>query len=296
MINAVNGISFGVKKGQTFGLVGESGCGKSTVSKLIARLLPADSGEIFFEGEEISRLKGKLLKNLRRKIQIIFQDPLSSLNPRMSIMEILAEPLIIHNLVKKEKIRDAAAKSLEEVGLDPVYLSRFPHQLSGGQRQRVLIARALSLSPDFIVADEPVSALDVSVQAQILNLFMDLRQERNFSSLFISHDLAVVRYVSSRIGVMYLGNLVETGPAEEVFNNPLHPYTRLLVESAPHIGKRKTATMIQGRIPDPLETPTGCVFKPRCPLAEQICSEIIPPLKNKTAYRKVACHLVSEAN
>jgi oligopeptide transport system ATP-binding protein len=290
-IRAVDDVSFDVKRGEVFGLVGESGCGKTTAGRLIARLLPADAGKVVFEGEDVFSLSGKALRALRRKIQFIFQDPLSSLNPRMSIGEIVSEPMEIHKIFPQKQLKDAVISCLEEVGLNSGFLGRFPHQLSGGQRQRVLIARALSLSPTFVVADEPVSALDVSVQAQVLNLLEEIRSRRGFSSLFISHDLAVVRNLCQRIAVMYMGNIVETGAVEDIFKNPLHPYTRGLLESAPDLGRKSAGRIIPGDIPDPLDPPPGCKFHPRCPEATANCRITTPRLEGKKPGRMVSCIL-----
>ncbi len=290
VIRAVDNVSFHIMKGETFGLVGESGCGKTTMGRIIARLIQPDSGKIIFEGNEIQNIKGESLRKLRRKIQIIFQDPLSSLNPRMSICEIVSEPLRIHNIVPKSKLKEETVKRLEEVGLNSTFLNRFPHQLSGGQRQRVLIARSLSLSPSFIVADEPVSALDVSIQAQIINMLEDLREKIGFSCLFISHDLAVVRNISRRVAVMYFGRIVEIGPTDSIFKKPLHPYTGGLLESVPDVSAKRELGVIPGEPPDPLNIPPGCPFCPRCENSTAICKKSMPPIEEKIEGRFVACH------
>lgn len=289
-IKAVNKVSFDINRGETFGLVGESGCGKTTVGRLITRLVDADEGEIIYRGENILTNKGEELRSFRRDIQMIFQDPLSSLNPRMSIYEIISEPLIIHKIVSRKQMKEKAVSLLKETGLDEGYLNRYPHQLSGGQRQRVLIARALSLSPKFLVADEPVSALDVSVQAQIINLLIELGKKREFTCLFISHDLAVVKMISQRLAVMYLGRIVETGSAGEVFNNPFHPYTKGLVESIPDVYSPSGRKTIQGEAPDPMQIPLGCPFHPRCSYAKDLCLKEPPSLEEKTSGRFAACH------
>lgn len=292
-IRAVDGVSLDVPAGSTLGLVGESGCGKTTAGRIVARLIPADGGEVLFRGRDVLGLSGKALRDLRREIQFIFQDPLSSLNPRMSVGEIVAEPMEIHGTVPRKSLKEAAATCLEEAGLTPGFLDRFPHQLSGGQRQRVVIARALSLKPSLVVADEPVSALDVSVQAQVLNLFLHLRQKRGFSSLFISHDLAVIRNVCRDVAVMYLGRIVESGPVDEVFGSPLHPYTRGLMESAPDPARRHPGSTIPGDLPDPMDTPSGCPYHPRCPRAEDECRMILPSLEEKKPGRSAACHFAA---
>jgi len=289
-IKAVDNVCLDVIKGETFGLVGESGCGKTTMGRIIAGLISPDSGKIIFEGKEIQDVKGESRRTLRRKIQIIFQDPLSSLNPRMSILDIVSEPLRIHNIVPKSKLKEEVIKKLEDVGLNATFLNRFPHQLSGGQRQRVLIARSLSLSPSFIVADEPVSALDVSIQAQIINMLESLREKIGFSCLFISHNLAVVRNISRRVAVMYLGRIVEIGPTGSIYRKPLHPYTKGLLESVPDITGSGKLSIIPGEPPDPLNIPPGCPFHPRCDNSLGICKESKPPLEEKSEGRFVACH------
>ncbi len=291
-IRALDDVSFAVIRGETLGLVGESGCGKTTTGRIIARLIPGDGGKVNFDGGDILNREGKELQALRRRIQFIFQDPHSSLNPRMSIFQTVSEPLKIHRLVPKDQLVDAVDESLEEVGLNSSFMDRYPHQLSGGQRQRVIIARALALKPDFIVADEPVSALDVSVQAQILNLFCRLRRERGFSALFISHDLAVIRTVCQKVAVMYLGNIVETGPAQELFASPLHPYTQGLIKSAPHVGRDFSGSAISGDLPDPVNPPRGCSFHPRCSRAVDRCRVEKPAIEKIAPHRAVACHLV----
>ena len=290
-INAVNKISFFVKPGETLGLVGESGCGKTTTGRIITGLISADGGSVKFRGEEVLGKKGAELRKLRKKIQIVFQDPLSSLNPRMSIFEIVSEPLEVHKIVDKKQLRDKVISCLEEVGLDKSFADRFPHQLSGGQRQRVSIARALSLSPEFLVADEPVSALDVSIQAQIINMLEDLRNKLKFSCLFISHDLAVVKNISQRTAVMYMGKIVEMGITQDLFKDPLHPYTIGLIQSVPDINTPGKYKIIPGDIPDPLNLPPGCPFQPRCPIAKDICKEQPPLPEDKGNGRIVACHL-----
>jgi oligopeptide/dipeptide ABC transporter ATP-binding protein len=290
-IKAVDDLSFSVKRGETFGLVGESSCGKTTTGRIIAGLLPADSGQVIFDGMDFLK-ESSVNPSIRKRVQVIFQDPLSSLNPRMNVFDIVSEPLEVHNTVPRDKRKDEVVRILEEVNLNSTFLERFPHQLSGGQRQRVLTARALILSPDFIIADEPVSALDVSVQAQILNMFIELQKKKGFSSLFISHDLAVIRYICQRTGVMYMGKLIETGPSAELFDNPLHPYTQALKDSSPDIKKREISAIMKGNVPNPLNPPSGCVFHPRCPKATDICEKLAPEFKDIGNGRWVACHLV----
>jgi oligopeptide/dipeptide ABC transporter ATP-binding protein len=291
VIRAVDNISFNVRQGETFGLVGESGCGKTTAGRIIAGLIPADSGKVIFKGEDISTLSPEKTREVRREIQMVFQDPLSSLNPRMTIFETISEPLLVHKVIAGAEFRERASQALEEVNLNTELLDRYPHQLSGGQRQRILIARSLILSPSFIVADEPVSALDVSIQAQILNLLMELQERKNFSCLFVSHDLAVIRYACKRVGVMYFGRIVEIGPAEDLFNEPLHPYTKALKKSSPDIRKMDTGYTISGNIPDPTKPPAGCAFHPRCPDAFDECSRTKPELMQVSPDRQAACHL-----
>jgi oligopeptide/dipeptide ABC transporter ATP-binding protein len=293
-IRAVDDLNFDVKTGETFGLVGESGCGKTTAGRIISGLIPADAGQVIFRGHSIFDLSPDKLREIRREIQMIFQDPLSSLNPRMTIADTVSEPLLVHRSVPKNQFRDRVIQALEEVNLNPELMDRYPHQLSGGQRQRILIARALILSPSFIVADEPVSALDVSIQAQILNLLKDLQTRRNFSCLFISHDLAVIRYICRRVGVMYMGKMVEIGPGEDLFLNPLHPYTQALKKSSPDIKKMDTGYMISGNTPDPTNPPAGCPFHPRCPEVFDECRVKKPGLVEKSPGRFVACHLYNK--
>lgn len=296
-IKAVDGVSFDIKKGETVGLVGESGCGKSTLGRTIVRLYEPTEGEIIFKGQDISRLKKNKLKPLRRKMQLIFQDPYSSLNPRMNVNSIVGEAMLAHDLVKKgeaynEKIREI----IEICGLSSYHINRYPHQFSGGQRQRIGIARALALDPEFVVCDEPVSALDVSIQSQILNLMMDLQEKMGLSYLFISHDLSVVKHISNRIGVMYLGSLVEMADKKDLYNLPLHPYTRALLTSipVPDPTVRKKMEAIFGEIPSNVITPPGCKFHSRCPYARDVCREVIPEFKEVSPNHRVACHFAGE--
>lgn len=285
LLKAVNGIDFSIKKNEVFALVGESGCGKSTVARIILKLLDSTSGEIIFKEQLLSTLKGESLKAYRRSVQIIFQDPFASLNPRMKIVETLTEPFKVHKNIPKSEYKEKAAELLMKVGLSADQLNRYPHEFSGGQRQRICIARALTLSPELIVADEPLSALDVSIQAQILNLLAALREERGLSFLFISHNLDVVRYFSDKIAVMYLGEIVERAESERMFENPLHPYTQLLIDSMPKIRescdeiKPVNNEELQTDVPSPIDIPPGCPFHPRCPKRFEPCDREKPTLK-----------------
>ncbi len=294
-VKAVDGVSFDIKKGTTLSLVGESGCGKSTTGRTILRLLEATSGQVFYKDEDILLKSKKEMTQLRKEMQIVFQDPYSSLNPRMTIADTVGEALVHHKIYNKgEELNEYVAKTIEMCGLERYFCNRFPHEFSGGQRQRVGIARALALKPSFIVADEPVSALDVSIQAQIINLLMDLQEKFHLSYLFISHDLSVVKYISESIGVMYLGNLVEIGKNEDIYKNPLHPYTQSLFSAIPVADptlKRKRI-VLQGDIPSPAKPPSGCKFHTRCMYVKPECKEVVPELKDMGNGHKVACHLV----
>jgi len=270
-VKAVDGVSFDVYPGKTLGLVGESGCGKTTVGRTMLRLIPKTSGEVLYRGQDFYQYQGQELRRLRRQMQIIFQDPVSSLNPRMTVGNIIGEPLQVHGIARGQARRDMVASLLQRVGLDPTYASRYPHEFSGGQRQRVGIARALALSPDFIVCDEPVSALDVSIQSQILNLLDDLQSERKIAFLFIAHNLAVIEHFSDDVAVMYLGRIVEKASAKELYANPKHPYTLSLLSAAPSPDPRPTKRRIvlAGEVPSPSNPPCGCHFHPRCPLTRE---------------------------
>lgn len=297
-VKAVDGVSFGVRRDKVFALVGESGCGKSTVARLILKLIEPTGGRVLFKGDDVLALAGDRLKAFRRSVQIVFQDPFASLNPRMRVLDTLGEPFIIHKLVPKNQIKDNVVALLEKVGLGPEALMKYPHEFSGGQRQRICIARALTVSPELIVADEPLSALDVSIQAQILNLFQQIRRDSGIALVFISHDLNVVQYLSDEVGVMYLGRIVEMAKTDELFTSPKHPYTELLLRSVPKIRTMRSAatqspvsmTGAQADIPSPIDVPPGCPFHPRCPQRFDPCDKEEPILKESDG-RRVACHL-----
>lgn len=292
IIYAVNGLNFEIQKGETFALVGESGCGKSTAARCILALEKITSGNVLFDGTNLTTADKKTLQNLRKRMQIIFQNPYSSLNPRMKIKDTLAEPLKINLKLSKAEIEKRIIEIADLTGISKDSLNRFPHEFSGGQRQRIGIARAIILKPDFIVADEPVSALDVSIQAQILNLLKDLKQELNLTYLFISHDLSVVKYIADKVGVMYLGELVETAPTQELFEDPKHPYTRALLNAVPKIEKEKSQRiLLSGDLPSPKNLPEGCMFSSRCPNATEICRQINPDYSYFSEEHKAKCHL-----
>jgi oligopeptide transport system ATP-binding protein len=291
-VKAVQGVSFDIKRGETLGLVGESGCGKSTLGRCLIRLHDTTSGNIIYNGKDITHIKGQELRDMRRKMQIIFQDPYASLNPRMTIGAILEEPLVIHNLYDFAKDRQARVHELIElVGLRPESLNRYPHEFSGGQRQRVGIARALAVNPELIICDEPVSALDVSIQAQVINLLMELQQKLGLTYIFIAHDLKVVEHVSNRVAVMYLGKIVEMAEAEELYKNPQHPYTKALLSAIPVPDPRAVGNrvILRGDVPSPIHPPPGCHFNPRCPIAIEECRQIAPPLTAKAPDHVAAC-------
>jgi oligopeptide/dipeptide ABC transporter ATP-binding protein len=291
-VKAVDGVSFSIESGETFGLVGESGSGKTTVGRTVVRLIPPDSGEISFDGIDASKLKGKDLKSIRRRMQIVFQDPYASLDPRQTIKGALTEPMKAHNLVKSEAEATARAKKLiSKVGLNEDHLYRFPHEFSGGQRQRIAVARALTTDPDLIVLDEPTSFLDVSVQAQILTLLSDLQEELGLMYLFISHNLAVIEYMSNRIGVMYLGVLVEVADKQHIYSHPAHPYTQALISAIPNpnLDIKKNRIILPGDVPSPVNIPTGCRFHPRCPYAKQNCRKEEPTLERISSNQYAAC-------
>jgi oligopeptide/dipeptide ABC transporter ATP-binding protein len=290
-VKAVDGVSFYIKEGETLGLVGESGCGKSTLGRTILRLEEPTEGKIIYRGTDITKLDKKGLRGLRKEIQIIFQDPQSSLDPRMTVGQSIGEALLIHGMRDDREREQRVAEMLERVGLEGQHALGYPHEFSSGQRQRIGIARAFSVNPNLIIADEPVSALDVSIQAQILNLMLDLREEFGLAYLFIAHDLSVIRQVSHQVAVMYLGKIVELAERGEIFENALHPYTEALLSAIPHIGQKRSRILLPGSVPSPLNPPAGCRFHTRCHRVLPICSQKEPPLKNVGKEHLVACHL-----
>ncbi len=297
-VKAVDDVSFDIYKGETLGLVGESGCGKSTTGRTILQLYRPTAGSVVFEGSELTTLKGEALRRMRRRMQIIFQDPFASLNPRMTVGRIIAEPLQIHNVMRGAERKEYVENLMEKVGLNPYYVNRYPHEFSGGQRQRIGIARALALSPSFIVADEPISALDVSIQAQVVNLLEELQDELNLTYLFIAHDLSMVRHICDRVAVMYLGKIVEMGQTDEVYENPLHPYTQALLSAVPIPDPKKEQLreqlILAGDVPSPARPPIGCNFNTRCPVAFDLCyRDPDPELVEITPGHWVACHRVT---
>ena len=295
VVKAVDGVSFEIYPRETFGLVGESGCGKSTTGRAIVKLYEPTSGTVYYHGEDVTKIKGSHLAEFRRNVQMIFQDPYASLNPRMTVGEIIREPMDSHHIFNTKEEREQRVRELLDiVGLKPDHIRRYPHEFSGGQRQRIGIARTLALNPQFIVCDEPISALDVSIQAQVINLLEHIQKEMGISYLFIAHDLSMVKHISDRIGVMYLGNLVEIGESDDVYHRPLHPYTQALLSAVPipdpRVAREKKRIVLEGELPSPLDTPSGCVFRTRCPNATERCAREKPGMVN-VGKRTVACFL-----
>jgi oligopeptide transport system ATP-binding protein len=297
-VKAVDGVSLSLQQGEILGLVGESGCGKSTLARTILQLAPLTNGTVVFEGRHLNSLGRRELRTLRPRLQMVFQDPYASLNPRMTVFDALAEPMLAHGLTTRKDVAAKVSALMERVGLAPRFMRKYPHEFSGGQRQRIAIARALALEPTLIIADEPVSALDVSVQAQILNLIAGLCKEENLTLILISHDLSVVKHLADRIAVMYLGKIVELGPAEAVFNTPQHPYTQALISAVPRPDpaqeQLRDHSLLRGDPPSPLNPPSGCAFHPRCPHAEDTCAQSAPPLTESGEHREAACLRLGE--
>jgi oligopeptide transport system ATP-binding protein len=295
-VHAVDGVSFNVYPGETLGLVGESGCGKSTTGRAILQLYRPSSGKVIFEGKNLVEMKGEDLRKMRRRMQMIFQDPYASLNPRMTVGEIIGEPMIIHRTHNGKELQERVQYLLKVVGLNPAFANRYPHEFSGGQRQRIGIARALALEPALIVCDEPISALDVSIQAQVVNLLEDLQEQLGLTYLFIAHDLSMVRHISKRIAVMYLGVIVELTERNELYAHPLHPYTQALLSAIPipdpNAEEKRHRIILQGDVPSPVNPPSGCRFRTRCPLAAKICEEVKPEFREISPNHFVACHMV----
>ncbi len=295
-VKAVDGLDFEIERGETLGLVGESGCGKSTTGRSILQLYRPTAGEVLFEGKDLAKLKGEELRKMRRNMQMIFQDPYASLNPRMTVGDIIGEPLEVHSIAKGKEKKERVQELLQIVGLNPYFVNRYPHEFSGGQRQRIGVARALAVQPDFIVCDEPISALDVSIQAQIINLLEELQTKFNLTYLFIAHDLSVVRHISDRVAVMYLGKIVELTDRNSLYSNPLHPYTKALLSAVPipdpNVEEKRERIILVGDVPSPVNPPQGCRFHTRCPLAIDICKRVDPEFRDVGANHHVACHVV----
>ena len=296
-VRAVDDISFDIRRGETLGLVGESGCGKSTTGRTILQLFRPTSGHVYYEGTDLTMLKGSALRTMRRKMQMIFQDPYASLNPRRTVSDIIGEPLVVHEIGGSKEIRERVDQLLTQVGLNAAFANRYPHEFSGGQRQRIGVARALALNPDLIVCDEPISALDVSIQAQVVNLLEDLQDQLNLTYLFIAHDLSMVRHISDRIAVMYLGVLVELADRNELYNNPLHPYAQALLSAVPVADpvaeETRTRIILEGDVPNPANPPSGCHFRTRCPIVQPLCAEKNPEWRELRPDHFVACHFAT---
>ncbi|HBY99171.1 MAG: dipeptide ABC transporter ATP-binding protein [Ardenticatenaceae bacterium] len=296
-VKAVDGITFDILRGETLGLVGESGCGKSTTGRAILQLYRPTDGHVYFDDTDLTTIGGEQLRRMRRRMQMIFQDPYASLNPRMTVGNIVAEPLMVHGLAKGKEARERVEELLQVVGLNPYFINRYPHEFSGGQRQRIGVARALAVNPDFIVCDEPISALDVSIAAQVINLLEDLQRQFGLTYLFIAHDLSVVRHISDRVAVMYLGKIVEIAERQELYENPLHPYTQALLSAVPipdpEVEEKRTRIILEGDVPSPVNPPKGCHFHTRCPVVMDVCrEEPEPPFKDAGGGHYVACHKV----